>query len=92
MARCRTIIEIDMQTLGKPRGPGLPAPALRRKISLLLQLVRRRRVSLGELRDAFAVSERTVLRDLQELREIGRAEGFAIGERDAAGMVSLTEF
>ena len=81
-----------MSTMGKPRGPGLPAPAMRRKIALLVQLVRRRRVSLDELREAFAVSERTVLRDLQELREIGRAEGFAIGERDRTGMVSLMEF
>jgi transcriptional antiterminator len=86
------MIEVNMATLGKPRAPGLPAPAMRRKISTLVRLVRRRQVSLRQLRDAFAVSERTVLRDLQELREIGRAEGFTIGERDPAGMVSLTEF
>jgi predicted DNA-binding transcriptional regulator YafY len=86
------MIDVNMATLGKPRGPGLPAPAMRRKVALLVTLVRRRCVELRELRDAFAVSERTVLRDLQELREIGRAEGFAIGERDRAGMVSLTEF
>ncbi|HEY1976388.1 MAG TPA: HTH domain-containing protein [Candidatus Baltobacteraceae bacterium] len=86
------MIDVNMSTMGKPRAPGLPAPAMRRKISVLVQLVRRRRVSLRLLRDAFAVSERTVLRDLQELREIGKVEGFAIGERDGAGMVSLTEF
>ncbi len=86
------MIDVNMSTMGKPRAPGLPAPAMRRKISMLVQLVRRRQVSLAHLRDAFAVSERTVLRDLQELRAIGRAEGFAIGERDGAGMVSLTEF
>lgn len=86
------MIDVNMSTMGKPRAPGLPAPAMRRKVSLLVRLVRRRRVSLAHLRDAFDVSERTVLRDLQELREIGRAEGFAIGERDGAGMVSLTEF
>lgn len=86
------MIDVNMNTMGKPRAPGLPAPAVRRKISLLLWLVRQRRVALGELREAFAVSERTVLRDLQELRAIGQAEGFAIGERDGAGMVSLTEF
>lgn len=86
------MIDVNMSTMGKPRGSGLPAPAMRRKITLLLRLMRRRRVALGELREAFAVSERTVLRDLQELREIGRAEGFAIGERDRSGMVSLTEF
>ena len=86
------MIEVNMSTMGKPRTPGLPAPAMRRKISTLVQLVRRRQVSLRQLRDAFAVSERTVLRDLQELREVGRVEGFAIAERDRAGMISLTEF
>ena len=86
------MIDVNMSTMGKPRAPGLPAPAMRRKVSTLLQLVRRRRVSLQQLCNAFSVSERTVLRDLQELRAIGRAEGFAIGERDRAGMVSLTEF
>lgn len=81
-----------MVTLGKPRGSGLPAPAVRRKVTLLVQLVRRRRASLQQLRDEFAVSERTLLRDLQELREIGKVAGFRIGERDREGIVSLTDF
>ena len=67
-------------------------PATQRKISVLVRLVRERRVSLQQLRSAFAVSERTVLRDLHDLREVGKAVGFAIGDRDPAGMVSLTEF
>jgi predicted DNA-binding transcriptional regulator YafY len=57
---------------------------MRRKVSLLVQVVRRRQVPLQELRDGFAVSKRTLLRDLQELSEIGRVARFRIGERDRA--------
>lgn len=92
MARCSPKITFNMVTLGKPRGSGLPAPAMQRKVSLLVRLLRRRHVSLQQLRAEFAVSERTLLRDLQELREIGRVDGFRIGERDREGIVSLIEF
>ena len=69
----------------------MPSTSTNRKIRVLLELVRRRRVSLRELMADFAASERTLLRDLQELRHIGAAAGFRISER-TGGDVELLDF
>ncbi|HTV73646.1 MAG TPA: helix-turn-helix domain-containing protein [Candidatus Acidoferrales bacterium] len=81
-----------MGTLGKARESGTPSPATSRKIQLLIALVRRRYISLQQLQREFRISERTLLRDLQELRQIGSEAGFRIGERNGSDSVQLIEF
>ena len=81
----------NMGTLGKPRGSGTPSSATHRKIRILVELVRHGRLSLRQLMTDFAASERTLLRDLQELRHIGTAAGFRIGER-SSGDIELLDF
>lgn len=70
-----------MGTLGKARRSGTPSPATTRKIQLLVALMWSEGVSIEELRSKFDVSERTLLRDLQELHAIGEAAGFRITRR-----------
>lgn len=81
-----------MEGLGRARKPGRPSPATARKIWILAELVRSRHISLKPLCRRFAVSERTLLRDLQELRQIGSIAGFRIGERSGSDSVTLLDF
>ena len=71
-----------MSTLGRARRSGTPSPATTRKIQLLVALMWSEGVSIEEIRSPkFDVSERTLLRDLQELHAIGEAAGFRITRR-----------
>jgi predicted DNA-binding transcriptional regulator YafY len=81
-----------MGMLGKARGSGTPSRSTRRKIQFFVSLLRRHRISLDELKAEFGVSERTLLRDLQELRAIGEAAGFRISQRDGSDEVELADF
>lgn len=81
-----------VQRLGKPRKPGSPAAATVRKIGILLDLVRNRKISLRGCEQTYGASERTVLRDLQELRNIGETAGFRITEREHGDTFELSEF
>jgi predicted DNA-binding transcriptional regulator YafY len=78
--------------IGKPRKSGDPTPATVRKIGILLDLVRHRRISLGACRRTYGASERTLLRDLQELRQIGESAGFKISDRGPNDSFTLSEF
>ena len=78
--------------IGKPRSSGSPAPATVRKIGILLDLVRSRRISLKTCEQTYGASERTVLRDLQELRKIGKTAGFKISDREHGDVFELSEF
>jgi predicted DNA-binding transcriptional regulator YafY len=78
--------------IGKPRKSGDPTPATVRKIGILLDLVRNRRISLGACRRTYGASERTLLRDLQELRQIGESAGFKISDRGPNDSFTLSEF
>jgi predicted DNA-binding transcriptional regulator YafY len=78
--------------IGKPRKSGDPTPATVRKIGILLDLVRNRRISLRACERTYGASERTLLRDLQELRQIGEGAGFKISDREAGDMFALSEF
>ena len=80
------------QRLGKPRKSGSPTPATARKIGILLDLVRHRSVSLKGCEQTYGASERTLLRDLQELRNIGETAGFRITEREHGDTFELSEF
>ena len=73
-----------MDTLAKARRSGIPSPATTRKIQLLVALMWSEGVLIEELRAKFKVSERTLLRDLQELHVIGEAAGFRITRRRGA--------
>jgi predicted DNA-binding transcriptional regulator YafY len=78
--------------IGKPRKSGDPTAATVRKIGILLDLVRNRRISLRACERTYSASERTLLRDLQELRHIGEGAGFAISDRESGDTFSLSEF
>ena len=80
------------QRLGKPRKSGSPTPAMARKIGILLDLVRNRKISLKGCEATYGASERTILRDLQELRNIGETAGFRITERAHGDTCELSEF
>lgn len=80
------------QRLGKPRQSGIPADATARKIAILLDLVRNKRISLKGCMATYGAKERTILRDLQEMRVIGEASGFCISERQNGDVFTLSEF
>jgi predicted DNA-binding transcriptional regulator YafY len=78
--------------LGKARKSGAPTAATARKIGILLDLVRSRAISLKGCISTYRAEERTVLRDLQELRKIGETAGFHITEREHGDTFRLSEF
>lgn len=78
--------------MGKPRKSGEPNAAVVRKVGILLDLVRNKRISMSGCRQAYGASERTLLRDLQELRDIGATAGFRIGERLDGDYFEMSEF
>jgi predicted DNA-binding transcriptional regulator YafY len=80
---------VSFEKKGEAR-PQREAPtSLVRKIELILELARAGYVQLQGQAERRGVSERTLGRDLQQLRAIGEAEGFIITERDANGVVKL---
>ncbi|MDE2483235.1 MAG: WYL domain-containing transcriptional regulator [bacterium] len=74
------------------RAAGEPAEATARKIAMLVDLLRTRRLPLADAMTRYGISERQLLRDLQELRTLGESLGFRIGKRNAYGEVELAEF
>ena len=78
--------------LGKARKSGDPTASTARKIGILLDLVRSRAISLKGCIATYRAEERTVLRDLQELRKIGETAGFHITEREHGDTFRLSEF
>jgi len=78
--------------IGSPRKSGTPNPATVRKIGILLDLIRNRSISLSACAHTYGSSERTLLRDLQELRNIGQTSGFRISDREYGDVVELSEF
>ena len=79
-------------SIGAPRKSGKPNPATVRKIAILLDLVRNKRISLRACCQMYGASQRTVLRDLQELRSIGATAGFRITAREHGDAFELSEF
>lgn len=80
------------QRLGKARASGKPTASVARKIGILLDLVRNRKISLSGCMQTYQAKERTILRDLQELRAIGNSAGFRISEREGGDLFTLSEF
>ncbi len=77
---------------GKGRQSGEPSGATERKIRILLELVRNKFVRLSRMCEEYEASERTILRDLQELRAIGERAGFRIAEKSEHDVVRLLDF
>ncbi|HEV3154670.1 MAG TPA: WYL domain-containing protein [Candidatus Baltobacteraceae bacterium] len=77
---------------GKGRPSGEPSTATERKIRILLELVRNKFIRLERMCEEYGTSERTVLRDLQELRKIGERAGFRIAEKSEHDRVRLLDF
>jgi predicted DNA-binding transcriptional regulator YafY len=77
---------------GKARPSGEPSGSTERKIRILLELIRNKFVRLSRLADEYGTSERSLLRDLQELRKIGARAGFQLSpkvENDRARLLSF---
>lgn len=77
---------------GKPRASGEPSGATERKIRILLELIRNKFVRLGRLCDEYGASERSLLRDMQELRKIGARAGFQLSEKAENDTIRLLSF
>lgn len=76
----------------KLRSSGEPAASTARKIEIIIELIRARRVSIVGIQRRFRISERQATRDLQELRAVGSDLGFEIGRRNSQGNVELGAF
>ncbi|MBV9271120.1 MAG: WYL domain-containing protein [Candidatus Eremiobacteraeota bacterium] len=77
---------------GKPRASGEPSGSTERKIRILLELIRNKSVNLATLEDDYGIAERSLLRDFQELRNIGARAGFKISEKAENGRMRLLDF
>lgn len=85
-------LSIKKKSAARVRPSGEPAEATARKIAILIELIRVRRLSLAKVQRAYGISDRQALRDLQELRRIGASLGFTITRRNAQGNVELADF
>lgn len=77
---------------GKPRRSGEPSVATERKIRIMLELIRNKSVRLSTLENDYGVAQRSLLRDFQELRQIGARAGFHISEKGAGDRMRLLDF
>jgi|SRR5579884_363384 len=77
---------------GKARKSGEPSGATERKIRILLELIRNKFIRLGRLSEEYNTSERSLLRDLQELRKIGERAGFRLSEEQENHCIRLLSF
>lgn len=77
---------------GKARPSGEPSSSTERKIRILLELIRNKFVRLSRLANEYGTSERSLLRDLQELRKIGARAGFQLSEKSENDRIRMTSF
>jgi predicted DNA-binding transcriptional regulator YafY len=77
---------------GKGRPSGEPSDATERKIRILLELIRNKFVRLSRLAAEYNTSERSLKRDMQELRKIGARAGFALSTKIENDRVRLVTF
>ncbi|MGZ3507621.1 MAG: helix-turn-helix transcriptional regulator [Vulcanimicrobiaceae bacterium] len=77
---------------GKPRTSGEPSGATERKIRILLELIRNKHVRMSRLMNDYDMSERSLLRDFQELRKIGERAGFTLSEKSENDRIRLATF
>ncbi len=77
---------------GTPRPAGEPSGSTERKVRILLEIIRNRSVRVSRIREDYDMSERSVLRDFQELRKIGKRAGFTLSEKIENGVIRLEKF
>jgi predicted DNA-binding transcriptional regulator YafY len=77
---------------GKPRRSGEPSGSTERKIRILLELIRNKYVRLSALCSQYGASERSMLRDFQELRKIGARAGFTLADKVVNDRLELQSF
>lgn len=77
---------------GHPRPSGEPSTSTERKIRILLELIRNRSVRLSALSREYDMSERSMLRDFQELRKIGIRAGFKLSEKADNDVIRMLDF
>jgi predicted DNA-binding transcriptional regulator YafY len=88
----RQVLSMATKRFGKARPSGEPSGSTERKIRILLELIRNKFVRLSRLAGEYDTSERSLLRDLQELRKIGKRAGFAISEKAENDRIRLISF
>jgi len=77
---------------GRRRDAGEASESVARKIWLLMELLRHRRVSFSEYAALHARDKRSFQRDLQQLRTIGKTAGFAISKVEHGDLVRLLSY
>lgn len=77
---------------GKARASGVPSEAVERKMRILLELIRNKFVTVSRLCEEYETSERSLLRDFQEMRSIGERAGFALSEKIENDQIRLLTF
>lgn len=77
--------------MAQKRASGELADATARKIAIVIELLRARRLDVDRFQKDSGLSQRQMLRDLQELRGLGKTLGFSITGRKN-GTVELAEF
>jgi predicted DNA-binding transcriptional regulator YafY len=77
---------------GRRRDAGEASESVARKIWLLMELLRHRRVSFKEYAALHARDKRSFQRDLQQLRKIGKTAGFAISKLERGDLVQLISY
>jgi predicted DNA-binding transcriptional regulator YafY len=85
-------VSMASKRFGKARPSGEPSGSTERKIRILLELIRNKFVRISRLADEYGTSERQLLRDLQELRKIGKRAGFALSEKSENDRIHLLSF
>lgn len=88
----RQMLSMASKRFGKARPSGEPSDSTERKIRILLELIRNKFVRLSRLADEYDTSERSLLRDLQELRKIGKRAGFELSEKAENDRIRLLSF
>jgi predicted DNA-binding transcriptional regulator YafY len=84
--------EFDEFDEGRRRDAGEASESVARKIWLLMELLRHRRVSFTEYAALHARDKRSFQRDLQQLRTIGKTAGFAISKLERGDLVKLISY
>ncbi|MEO9264631.1 MAG: WYL domain-containing protein [Candidatus Baltobacteraceae bacterium] len=83
---------MSSKRFGVPRPSGEPSTATERKVRILLELVRNRSVRLSALCREYETSERSMIRDFQELRKIGLRAGFKLSEKADNDVIRMLDF
>lgn len=88
----RKLIRMAGKKFGKARPSGEPSSSTERKIRILLELIRNKFVTVSRLCEEYGTSERSLLRDFQELRVIGEHAGFKLNDKVEHDRMRMVNF